>query len=225
MLMLAKDEDTGESMSDQELRDEIMIIFIAGHETTASALSWTFGLLAQHPDVQKKLRDEIVEVLGPDFKHPTFEDMAKLPYTQAIIQESMRIYPPAWIFSRQAKQDDCIGGYDIPKDSIVVMSPYVMHRNLNYWKDPEKFNPDRFLEKTNDQALLDSIPKHAYVPFGGGPRVCIGSGFAMMEAILVLAQVTQTLAFRFSSQDQKIEPEPLVTLRPKGKMKMEVSLY
>jgi cytochrome P450 len=213
MLLLSKDED-GSGMTDREIRDEAMTLFIAGHETTANALTWTFYLLAQHPDVVEKLTQELDAALGG--REVTMNDLAALPYTEMVVKEAMRLYPPAWIITRVAIEPVTVGGYELVPGNLVLMSPYVMHHDARYFDEPERFIPERFTQE-NEKAL----PKYAYFPFGGGPRVCIGNQFAMMEARLVLATVMQhyrpTLV-----EGQQIVPEPVVTLRPRDGIKMRM---
>ncbi len=202
MLIEARDPETGATMSDQQLRDEVMTLFLAGHETTANALAWTFYLLGKAPAADRRLAAELDEVLGG--RVPTLADVPRLGYTTMVIQEAMRLYPPAWVVSRMARRDDVIGGYQIPAGSTVVISQYVVHRHPDYWEQPEGFDPDRFAGR----------PPAAYFPFGAGPRVCIGSNFAMLEAKLVLAMVAQRYRVDLVP-GHVVEPEPLVTLRPR----------
>ena len=207
MLVFARDEETGQSMSDQQLRDEVMTIFLAGHETTANALGWTWYLLSRHPEVTRRLETELAEVLGG--RTPTLDDLSKLNYTSMVIQEAMRLYPPVWIIGRNAVKADQIDGYDIPADSSIMLSPYVTHRHTNFWDNPEGFDPERFNpERAKGRSYF------AYFPFGGGPRLCIGNNFALMEAKLVLATVAQRYRLELVP-GHPVEPEPLVTLRPK----------
>ncbi|MCH8318378.1 MAG: cytochrome P450 [Bacteroidetes bacterium] len=214
MLMGAKDEETGEGMSTEQLRDEVMTIFVAGHETTANALTWTFYLLSSHPEVEEKLHRELKEVLNG--KTPEMEDIPKLKYTLQVIEESMRLFPPAWVIGRRALDDDEIGGFKIKKGDNIIMSPYVMHRDPEYWKDPEKFDPTRFsYENAKDRS------KFIYFPFGGGPRFCIGSNFALMEMQLLVATIAQRFRLRLAP-GHKVEKNPLVTLRPKYGMMMNL---
>ena len=215
MLLLAQDEDSGAQLSDQQVHDEAMTLFIAGHETTANALSWALYLLSLHPQVEAKLLDELQAVLGG--RVPTMADLRQLTYTDMVIKETMRLYPPAWMITRIAKEDVEIGGYAVVAGSIVLVSQYVMHHHPYYWERPEEFQPERFAEEWDQ-----SIPKFAYFPFGGGPRVCIGNSFAMMEATLVLATIMQRYHLSLAP-GQTIEMEPLITLRPKGKMRMIAS--
>jgi len=203
MLMEARDADTGEAMDDRQLRDEAMTIFLAGHETTANALAWTWLLLARYPAALRELREELSRVLGG--RNPTADDLPRLKFTRMLLEESLRLYPPAWIIARSATGADEIGGYEIPAGSIVFVSPYVVHRHPRYWSDPEGFDPHRFEKEP---------PRGAYFPFGGGPRACIGNGFAMMEAQLVLATMAQRVKFELVP-GHPIEIEPSITLRPR----------
>ena len=206
MLMAARDAETGEGMSDRQLRDEIMTIFLAGHETTAIALGWTWFLLGQHPASAQCLRDELTYVLKG--RVPEFEDLQDLVYTEQVIQESMRLFPPAWIISRCTIRADRIGGYEIPANTLIFTSPYVTHRLERLWGNPGEFKPDRFRV-----APVQSVPPFAYFPFGGGPRQCIGNTFAMMEMVLVLATLAQR--FRFESVPGPLPGvSPVITLRP-----------
>lgn len=215
LLMAARDPETGEGMSDRQLRDEVMTMFLAGHETTANALAWTFYLLSLHPDVRRKLAAELSQVLAGG-RLPTFEDVARLEVTTRVLQESMRLYPPAWIVARRALRDDVIGGYAIPAGSLVFISPYVTHRHPDYWENPEGFDPDRFAA-----GALARLPRFAYFPFGGGPRQCIGMSFAMVEATLLLATLGRRVHLDLLP-GQRVIPEPGVTLRPRGAIRMRV---
>jgi cytochrome P450 len=208
MLLEARDQETGEGMGDAQLRDEAMTLLIAGNETTAVALSWAWYLLSRHLEINNRLQEELDAVLGG--RAPTFEDLPLLPYTTAVLKEAMRLYPPAWIFSRRPIEDDEIGGYRVPAGTTVLISPYVTHRNPEYWEEPETFNPERFEEEPSA-----GRPEFAYLPFGGGPRKCIGDRFALVEGVLILAAVAQRYNLRLV-QGHKVAPEPLVTLRPKG---------
>ena len=212
MLMEATDVETGEHMSDQQLRDEAMTIFLAGHETTANALAWTFYLLSLHPDVQRAVRSELAEVVGS--APPTLEDLPRLELLGRVVKETMRLYPPAWSIGRRTVESDDIGGYRLRDKALVILSPFVTHRHPEFWPNPEGFDPDRFLP-----AAEKSRPRYAYFPFGGGPRQCIGNNFALMEAQLIVGAVIQ----RFSPclvPGHPVVPEPLITLRPKYGMPM-----
>jgi cytochrome P450 len=212
MLLCARDEE-GERMSDKQLRDEAMTILLAGHETNALALSWSWYLLSQHPEVEAKLLDELREVLGD--RAPTVEDLPRLRYTQMVLKESMRLYPPAWILGRRALEDYEVGGYSIPRDSLVILSPYVMHRDPRFFPDPERFDPERFTPEARA-----ARPQFSYFPFGGGPRRCVGEGFAWMEAVLMLAALARRWRLRLAP-GADVRTEPRITLRPgKGGLPM-----
>ncbi len=213
MLLLARDEDD-RPLSKQQGRDEGVTLFAAGHETTSNALTWTWYLLSQHPDVTARLHEEVDQVLGrgPDGRLPTLDDLPRLPYTEMVIKESLRLYPPAWVLgARQAAVATEIDGYPIPEGGAVLISPYVMHRQARYYPDPERFHPEREAE----------LPRYAYIPFGGGPHVCIGNSFAMMEAQLLLATIAQR--FRLTLLQETVEKEPLITLGVKDGLRMLVT--
>ena len=216
MLMRTRDEETGETMSDSQLRDEVTTIFMAGHETTANALSWALYLLAKHPDASRKIREESSQVLAQEGTS-AYEKARELRYTLQVVQEVMRLYPPAWVFSRRSLAEDHIGPYAFPADSYMLISPYTLHRRPEYWDEPEVFNPDRFSEENSKDR-----PTYAYLPFGGGPRLCIGNNFALMEMQLVLAVLLRDFEVELLSPDQVVEPEPMVTLRPKGGIRLRV---
>ncbi len=207
MLMNAKDADTGEPMDDAQLRDEVRTIFLAGHETTSNALTWTWYLLARNPAAATKLRAELDQVLGG--RVPTTDDITQLPYTKMVVEESMRLLPPVWAISRKAIADDEVGGYHIPAGSTIVLSQYITHRHPDSWEEPDLFDPERF---TPERAKRRH--RFAYFPFGGGPRICIGSNFAMLEAQLLLATIAQHYELDLVP-GHPVELEPLVTLRPK----------
>ncbi|MFN7120151.1 MAG: cytochrome P450 [Saprospiraceae bacterium] len=213
MLLDARYEDTGEAMNDQQLFEECAILFVAGHETSANALAWTWYLLAQHQDVVQQARAELTRVLGD--RKPTFEDLPKLEYLTQIIEESMRLYPPAWITDRIAAENDEWNGIPIKKGMVVVTYFYGAHHSPKYWQNPEQFDPERFSKENKKQ----HIP-FAYSPFGGGPRLCIGNNFAMMEMQLVLAALLRRYDFELIP-DQIVEPQPLITLRPKNGIWMQ----
>ncbi|MGG4440372.1 cytochrome P450 [Brevibacillus fortis] len=215
MLLAARDEDDGQGMTDEQVRDEVMTIFVAGHETTANTMSWIFYLLATYPEVEKKLHDELSTVLCE--KLPTVEDLSQLKYTNLIVQETLRLYPAAWTINREVVEEVEIGGHTYKPGETLMMSQYVMHRNPCYYEQPEQFIPERF-----DSDLLKRNPAYAYFPFGGGPRVCIGNNFALMEAALLLATIAQRYRLRMAEPNQAVEPEPLVTLRPKNGLPMRL---
>ncbi len=214
MLMSARDEDTGEGMSDRQLRDELMTMLLAGHETSANALTWAWFLLSKNPAVERRLHEEVGAVLGD--RVPTFEDLPRLKYTRMVIDEVLRLYPPAWLYTRGTIQADEIGGYHVPAKSVVMISPYVLHRNPAIWENPEGFDPERFTEER-----VAARPKHAYVPFAGGPRQCIGNNFALMELTIIIAMVVQRYRLDLLP-GQKIEPDPTVTLRPSAPVMVTV---
>jgi cytochrome P450 len=214
---------SNDKMSDKQVRDEVMTIFIAGHETTANALTWTFYLLSQYPDAEKKLHDEIDSVLGAtdgnshnSSRIPTPDDIPKLQYTEKVLRESMRLYPPVWTMGRYVEKDYPVGEYTIPAGSSILMSQYVMHHDPQYYEEPEQFNPDRWTAK-----FKTDLPRFSYFPFGGGIRGCIGEPFAWMEGILIIAVIAQKWTMRLVP-GQRIKLDPAITLRPKYGMKMKL---
>lgn len=207
MLLQATDDEDGQGMSDQQLRDEAMTIFLAGHETTANTLAWSFALLACHPEVKKKLHEELDAVLGG--RAPTLSDVPSLVSCRQVLQEALRLYPPAWIIGRQALQPVQLGGETLDSGVIVLMSQWVAHRQGAFFPQPEQFRPERWTAE-----LERSLPKFAYFPFGGGNRICIGEGFARTEATLVLATVLQRWDYTALSQALPV-PLPRITLRPR----------
>ncbi|MEM7334286.1 MAG: cytochrome P450 [Chloroflexota bacterium] len=212
MLLEAVDVDTGERMPDQQVRDEVMTIFLAGHETTAVLLAWTFYLLAQHPDVTQKLRDEAALVCNG--RKPTTADLSKLTYTRHVIDEVLRFYPPFWLIYRSPYEADEIGGYDLADNDMVFISPALMHKHPQYWEDPDRFWPERFATEE-----MVHQPRYAYIPFGGGPRQCIGNNLAIMEAQLILATLIPRFEFGFV---EPVMTESAVTLRPKQGLPLSV---
>ena len=206
MLLHAQDED-GSRMTDKQLRDETITLFLAGHETTASSLSWTWWLLAQNPAVEAKLHAELDEILGG--QAPSIDDLARLPYTANVITESMRLYPPAWGLARIVVEDHELGGYPVKKGMGVAMAQWVVHRDTRWYDSPEEFRPERW-----EGDFAKRIPRFAYFPFGGGPRQCIGNSFALMEAILILATIAQKYQLRLVP-DHPVVPLASITLRPR----------
>lgn len=215
MLMQARDEDTGEGMSDAQLRDEVMTVFLAGQETTALALGWTWCLLSQHPSVRHRLHTEVDSVLSG--RTPTVADLPRLSYVERVVKESMRLYPPAWVISRSTIEDDLVGGYRIPAGAIVLLSPYVTHRHPRFWAHPDLFDPDHF-----EATAQANRPPFAYFPFGGGPRQCIGNSFAMMELVLVVTTVAQRCALDLPV-GAAVGTSPSITLRAAAPIRMRVS--
>jgi cytochrome P450 len=213
MLLMATDtEGDGGGMSDLQLRDEALTIFLAGHETTANALTWTWYLLSQHPQVEATLHAEIDAALNG--RVPAYDDMPSLPYTRMVLAESMRLYPPAWAIGRRALESFDARGFTIPKRSVVLMSQYIVHRDARFFPNPERFDPDRWKPEAVAQR-----PKFSYFPFGGGNRVCIGEQFAWMEGVLLIAALAQKWRMRLVS-GHPVEVQPLITLRPRHGMRM-----
>jgi len=213
MLLLATDvEGDGGGMSDLQLRDETMTIFLAGHETTANALAWTLYALARNPEAERELHRELDEVLAG--RTPTPADYPRLPYTEMVLAESMRLFPPAWGIGRYTTSDVKIGDWNVPEKALVLVSQWVTHRDARFWPDPERFEPLRFTPEAKA-----ARPKMAYFPFGAGPRICIGEGFAWMEGVLLLATLAQQWRFE---RGPDVGPVALITLRPKQKMMMRV---
>lgn len=214
MLVEARDPETGEGMSDRQLRDEIMTMFLAGHETTANALTWTLTLLSRFPSIARALHEEAVEVLGD--RSACAEDLPRLDLARRVFLESMRLYPPVWVVGRSPSVDVELGGFDIPQGSLVFVCQWITHRHPDFWENPEGFDPDRWLPER-----AKSLHRYQYFPFALGPRMCIGAGFAQQEAQLLLA--TFVRRFRLDLvPGHPVVPEPLVTLRPKHGVLMHV---
>jgi cytochrome P450 len=217
-LLEARDAD-GSAMSDQDVRDELLTLLLAGHETSTNALSWAYYLLAQHPDVTATLHDELDRVLGG--RVPTVDDLANLHVTRAVADEAMRLYPPAWIMLRHTETAGSLAGFDVPEHATILMSPYVTHRDPDIWADAATFRPSRWLQ--DDGGYNPAPPtRHAYFPFGGGPRMCIGNTFALMEIALVLATTSASWNLR-RPDGREVRMTPRVTLRPRGGMPMIVA--
>jgi cytochrome P450 len=214
MLLAATDENTGETLDDLELRDEVMTILIAGHETSSTALTWTWYLLSQNPEAEEKLHRELKTVLNG--RMPTVEDLKSLPYTAMVFSEAMRLYPPAYVIGRKALLEDRIDGNEIPRGANLYLVPWVTHRREDLWDRPLDFDPERFTDERSA-----GRPQYAYVPFGGGPRRCIGDSFAETESRLILAAVAQKYRPVLCA-DQKVDPKPLVTIRPRYGMRMRL---
>jgi len=213
MLLLATDtEGDGSGMDDRQLRDEALTIFLAGHETTANALTWTWYLLSQHPDVESRMYAEITGALGG--RQPTYADMPSLPYTRMVLAESMRLYPPAWAIGRRALDPFQVRGFTVPARSVVLMSQYIVHRDPRFFPEPERFDPDRWTPEAQS-----ARPKFSYFPFGGGTRICIGEQFAWMEGVLLIAALAQEWRMKLAP-GQHVEVQPLITLRPRHGMRM-----
>lgn len=210
MLLFAQDEESG--MTDEQVRDEALTLFLAGHETTANALTWTWYLLSQHPEIERRLHDEIDAVLGD--RAPEFADVPQLRYAEMILAEALRLYPPAWAIGRKAKGGFELGGVEVPAESICILCPYLVHRDPRWFPEPEKFDPERWTPEARD-----ARPKFSYYPFGGGARVCIGERFAWMEGVIVMAAIAQKWRLRLQP-GQRVEPLPLITLRVKNGLRM-----
>ncbi|ULM98054.1 cytochrome P450 [Peribacillus frigoritolerans] len=215
ILMDARDADDGLGMSSHQVRDELMTIFLAGHETTANALSWALYAISKHPEIQVKLFNEVNSIIGQ--RTPKPEDFMKLQYTQNIIHETLRFYPPLYILSRDVTEDVTIGRYRFKKGDMILISSYVMQHNPEYFDQPESFIPERF-----ENNFMKSLPAFAYFPFGGGPRVCIGNHFAMMEAVFVLACIAKRYRIKLAPDHHEVTPLPSLTLRPKNGLRMEL---
>jgi len=212
LLLAARDQETGKPLSDVQVRDEVATFMLAGHETTANALAWTWYLLGRNPQCEAKLHAEAAEVLRG--RPPCTADLPRLRYAAMVIEESLRLYPPAWAISRSNLEEDELAGYRIRRGSLIYISQYVTHRHPDFWPDPDRFDPDRFTPERSA-----GRPKYAYFPFSGGPRACIGSQFALTEAILVLCTIAQRWRLRLVPQ-HPVELNPLITLRPRYGVKV-----
>jgi cytochrome P450 len=208
LLQARDDEGDGSHMTDEQIRDEVMTLLLAGHDTMANTLTWAWYLLATHPAAAERLVAEAEAALGDH--PPTAADLPRLPFAERVVQEAMRLYPPVYAFGRQAMQDTEVMGHRIPRGWNVVMCQWVVHRDPRWFPDPERFDPDRWAEKS-----AQPVPRYAYFPFGGGPRICIGQTFAMIEAVLVLATIARAYQFTLDPS-HPVEPKPLVTLRPRN---------
>ena len=207
MLMSARDEETGEPMGDRQLRDEVLTIYLAGHETTANALSWVWYLLSKSPEAARNVREEVARVLGG--RYPGLEDLPRLVRTRMVVDETLRLYPPAWFFMRTAVESDSFGEHRIPAGSLLMLSPYVTHRRSDLWENPEGFDPERFAPEREK-----GRPRYSYYPFGGGPRQCIGNNFALMEATLIVAAVAQDYRLDLVP-GREVKARPTTTLGPR----------
>ena len=216
MLLSARDEETGLGMDEKQIRDEVLTLLIAGHETTALLLTWLFYCVAAHPDVEAQLHDEVDRILNG--RLPTMADIPNLVYTRQVIDETMRLYPPAYALSRFGNEPDVVGDYAIPGQAIISISPFITHRLPEFWRDPQQFDPERFTP-------ANSAGRHrfAYIPFGAGPRRCIGDGFALAEGVLMAAAIAQRFRLRVPA-NYTAELDPLITLHPKGEMPLQFEL-
>lgn len=216
LLMSAKDADTGQEMSEKQLRDEVLITFFAGHETTAQTLTWTLAMLAQHPDVERKLWDELERVLGG--RSPTVDDMAALTYTRQVIDETLRLYSPVAVMARDAVAADALDAYAVAPGNLIMVLPFITHRHPEFWEDPDAFDPEHFAPER-----VKARPRYAYLPFGAGPRTCLGMHFALLEAVLILAEVTQRYRIGLANPNQELAFDWAGTLRPKGDLPMTLT--
>ncbi len=212
MLLKARDEDDGTRMTDRQLRDEAMTLFMAGHETTANTLAWVWYLLATNPDVEEKLHAELDRVLAD--RPPTFDDLPRLPYSEHVVTEALRLYPTVWLLGREATEPCEVGGYEVPAGRTIFMSQWVIHRDPRFFDDPLAYRPERWAD-----GLAKRIHRYAYFPFGGGPRICIGNGFALMESVLLLATIARRYRLTLAP-DAVITPLPTMTLRPEHGVKV-----
>ena len=206
--------DSGECLTDTELRDEVMTLLVAGHETTAVSLTWTWYLLSLHPEVEARLASEIAGVIGG--RPVTFDDLHRFRYVSRVVLETLRLYPPAWTTPRVALEDCMIGEFPVPRGASITMSQWVMHRDPRYFAEPSTFDPDRWAD-----GLLARLPRFAYFPFGGGPRGCIGESFAMAEALLILVAIAQRFRLKRVGREPVL-PWPTLTLQPRGKVRMRL---
>jgi cytochrome P450 len=214
LLLQARDEEDGRGISDRQIRDEVMTMFLAGHETTAVSLAWTWLLLGQYSEIQERVSAEARSVLSAG--HASAADVPKLVFCEQVIRESMRLYPPAYVIGRRPLEDITIGGHLLPAGTNVLMSQWIVQRDPRWYEEPLRFYPERWAD-----GLASRLPKYAYFPFGGGPRVCIGNTFAMFEAPLILALMTERFRFELVSSP-RIRIQPAVTLRPAEPIQMRV---
>jgi cytochrome P450 len=214
-LLLSARDEAGRGMSDRQLRDEAVTLLLAGHDTTALTLTWAWMLLANHPEAEARLHRELDAVLGDRDHPPTPDDVPRLSYAGQIVAETLRLYPSAWMIGREAVTDTQIGGQRVAKGLTILISPWVMHRDPRFFDQPQEFRPERWAN-----GLAERLPRYAYLPFGGGQRVCIGSGFAQLEAVLLLATIARRFRLALAEPGRVVELLPVVTLRPKGGLPM-----
>lgn len=212
-LLITARDDEGHALTETEIRDQVVTFIVAGHETVASALTWTFALLAENPEVIRSLQAEADAVLGGNAAQ--FADYQRLPYARAVIDETLRLYPPAWLITRNSLGDDVLGGYEVPEGSLIIMSPWLLHRHPGVWANPDRFDPQRFIE--------GEIDRSAFIPFGAGPRQCIGRDFAYVEAVLLLSSLVAHFDLAYPAGQQRPPAVPLVTMRPANGLHLRVS--
>jgi len=218
MLMNSIDDETGEGMSIEQLTHEVLNVGVGAYETTTNTVAWAFYLLAQHPDVEARVRDEVARVCGN--RIPTYEDLPRLSYTRMVVDETLRLYSPAWQTMRRAIHDDNVAGYYVPANANIYLNSYLLHRHRSFWESPDAFIPERFSAEG-----IASRPKHVYMPFGGGPRICLGKYFALTELQLVVATISQRFTLRLPPGAAPVEAEPLITLHPKGGVHLVVERH
>jgi cytochrome P450 len=216
ILLAARDENDGSGMDDRQVRDEVMTAFLAGHETTANALAWTLILLSKHPAIRERVEAEIDAVLAG--RRARYADLCQLPLTLRVFKEALRLYPPVYMLGRRAIRPVQLDGYKVRKNQVVLVNVFGMHHRSDLFADPAGFDPDRFLPERERE-----LPRHAFLPFGGGPRMCIGNHFALMEGQVLLANWLRRARFELLDKDREIELQPLITLRPKPGVRMRVS--
>ncbi len=213
-LIASTGKEPDRRVADRRMRDELVTLLLAGHETTASTVGWTLNLVSQHPEVRDRLHEEAVAVYGD--RRPTYEDLPRLRYTSMVLQETMRLFPPVWILTRRAVADDEVGGYHVPAGAEVLICPYTLHRHPRYWADPERFDPARF-----DPDVPVTRPRYAHIPFGAGPRFCVGNHLGMMEATFIISTLMRELRLEKQPGFQ-VKPEPMLSLRLGGGLPMSV---
>lgn len=205
-------DDAGMGLTPREIRDQVVTFIVAGHETVASAMTWALALVAAHPDVQEGLHAEAAEVLGD--RPVAYEDLSRLPYARAVLDETLRLYPPAWLITRKSLAADRLGGYDIPAGALVILSPWLLHRHPRVWTDPAAFRPDRFLD--------GEVDRSCFIPFGAGPRLCIGRDFSYVEGVAMLATLSRRYRFAYPEGSTIPLADPLVTIRAVGGLSLRV---
>ena len=213
--MEAKDKETGEGMTDKEIIDEVMTLIIAGHETGATTLNWAWYLLSQNPAEEKKLQDEADSVIAGDV--PTFDEVGNMPFSRQVIEEALRLYPPVWLYSRTAIEDDKVCGYDIPAGTNIFFAPYYLHRHPDFWDEPEAFKPDRFSVEE-----IKKRHKFAFIPFSAGPRRCIGDYFSIVEMQIHLGTMAKKFKLEYVADEKGVELDPQVNLRSKNSIMMKL---
>ena len=227
MLLAARDADTGAQMDDRQVRDEVLTLLMAGHDTTANALAWSLHLLGTHPVARAQLFAEVDDVLGD--RLPVMADVPRLPWTRAVLSEAMRIYPPVWTVARRALHEHTIAGYRLPTNTVVMMSPWVVHRDPRWWSEPEHFAPQRWVPQAPDgstdeltaTATAEGRPRFSYFPFGGGPRQCIGNEFALLEGVIALATISRRWQLD-PVPGHPVHPQAKIIVRPRPGLPMTV---